>query len=104
MNESKTEGIFDQAKGKLKQAFGEATDNQSLANEGTADQVKGYVKEAWGDTKDTASDLTDRHTADVHEEAHTEGNSLRDKITHAADSFKDSVKSGLDHLEHKAKD
>ena len=71
---------------------------------GAADQVKGHVKEAWGDTKDTASDLSDRHRAETADETHAEGTSLRDKITHAAESLKDSVKSGLDHLENKAKD
>ena len=54
MNSSNVEGVFDQAKGKIKQAFGEATDNHSLANSGAADQVKGHAKEAWGNVKDAA--------------------------------------------------
>ena len=103
MNESKTEGVFDQAKGKIKQTFGEATNNESLANEGAAEQVKGHIKEAWGDTKDTATDLSDKHKAEASEQTHAEGESFRDKVTHAAESFKDSVKSGLDHLENKSK-
>jgi uncharacterized protein YjbJ (UPF0337 family) len=92
MNDSKASGIFDQAKGKIKQTVGEATNDQSLANEGAADQVKGHAKEAWGNVKDTASDLKHSH------EAHN----VRENITDAAEHAKDSINRGLDHLEHKA--
>ena len=105
MNESNASGVFDQAKGKLKQAFGEATNDQSLANEGAADQIKGHVKEAWGNTKDTAADLKhshEAHTASTETQIHT--HNLRDDITHAAESTKDSINRGLDHLKHKAND
>ena len=64
MNESNATGVFDQVKGKIKQAFGEATDNQSLANEGAADQVKGHAEEAWGNVKDTAHDVSHSRTAE----------------------------------------
>lgn len=105
MNETKAEGLWDQAKGKVKESFGEATDNQSIANEGAADQVKGNVKESWGNVKDSAHDVVHGDTATdarVSTEDHAE--SFRDKITHAAEHVKDSIKSGLDHLEHKAND
>ena len=103
MNESNASGLLDQAKGKIKQAFGEATDNQSLANEGAADQVKGHVKEAWGNTKDTASDLSHSSTAEETraDSTHT-SNSLRDDITNAAEHAKESFNRGLDNLKHKA--
>ncbi len=103
MNESNASGVFDQAKGKLKQAFGEATNDQSLANEGAADQVKGHAKEAWGNVKDTASDLKHSHEAEdtkLHSEEHSRN--LRDSITNAAEHTKDSINRGLDHLTHKA--
>ena len=102
MNTSNTEGVFDQAKGKVKQAFGEGTDNQSLANEGAADQVKGHAKEAWGNVKDTANDVTrtDQTRADAH--AQNEGHSLRESLTSTAANVKNSINRGLDHLEHKS--
>lgn len=103
MNETKAEGLFDQAKGKVKQAFGEATNDQSLANSGTADQVKGDAKESWGSVKDSTHNVVhsnDATEARVRTEDHAD--SLRDKVTNAAEHVKDSIKSGLDHLEHKA--
>jgi uncharacterized protein YjbJ (UPF0337 family) len=103
MNETNAAGVLDQAKGKLKQAFGEATNDQSLANEGAADQVKGHAKEAWGNVKDTASDLKHSREAEdtkLHSEEHA--HNLRDTITNAAEKTKDSISRGLDHLTHKA--
>ncbi len=110
MNTSKTEGVFDQAKGKIKQAVGEATNNQSLANSGAADQVKGHAKEAWGNVKDTAADLNERaaartetRTDATRADAHAEGNHLRDKVANTAANVKDSINRGLDNLENKSR-
>ena len=98
MNESNTEGVFDQAKGKVKQALGETFNNEKLANEGAADQVKGHAKEAWGNVKDTANDIGSDHKAQAATDAHNTGHGLRDDITRAAESVKDSVDRGLDHF------
>ncbi len=38
-------GKLDQAKGRVKKAIGELTDNQELKNEGTVDKVAGKIKE-----------------------------------------------------------
>ena len=104
MNTSNTEGVFDEAKGKIKQAVGEATNNQNLANSGAADQVKGHAKETWGNIKDTAGNVgsTTNAKADAHEQH--EGHSLRESITSTAANVKDSISRGLDNLEHKARD
>lgn len=98
MNSSKIEGVFDEAKGKVKQAFGEATNNQSVANSGAADEVKGHAKETWGNVKDTASNVgsTTDAKADAHEQ--NEGHSFRESVTSAAANVKDSVSHGLDNL------
>ena len=103
MNESNASGVLDQAKGKLKQAFGEATNDQSLANEGAADQIKGHAKETWGNVKDTASNLQHSNQAEgtkLHSEEHA--HNFRDSITNAAENTKNSINRGLDHLTHKA--
>lgn len=42
--------------GKAKEAFGEATGNDDLANEGKADQVKADVKDAVSDAVDAIKD------------------------------------------------
>ena len=39
-------GKVDEGTGKLKQAVGEATGNEKLANKGAAQQVKGHVEQA----------------------------------------------------------
>jgi uncharacterized protein YjbJ (UPF0337 family) len=62
MGDDKAEGNVDQAKGKGKQAWGEATDDESKKAEGQADEGKGKAKEAWSDVKDKAGDLKDKAT------------------------------------------
>jgi uncharacterized protein YjbJ (UPF0337 family) len=42
----------DQAKGRVKEAAGDLTDDQSLKNEGKVDQAAGSVKEKVGDAVD----------------------------------------------------
>ncbi len=112
MNDSKASGIFDEAKGKLKQTVGETFDNQKLANEGAADEVKGHAEQTWGSIKDTAHDLVNNNaretpfdpsnpsysTDPVYRDEPT-GHDLRDGITHAAESIKESIQRGLDHIE-----
>lgn len=102
MNNSKVEGTFDEAKGKVKQALGETFNDQSLANKGAAEQVKGHAEQTWGSVKDSASDLKHSDTA-TDEKLHAEhtGHNIREGITNAAESAKESVQRGLDHLEHK---
>ncbi len=105
MNETKVEGLYDEAKGKVKQGFGEATGNSSVANSGVTDQVKGHAEETWGNVKDAAHDTTRSSTVDraEHDVEHT-GHNVREGIAHAAESVKDSVERGIDHLKHAVKD
>lgn len=56
-------GAFDKAKdkaeqlkGKAKEHFGDATDNESLENEGRGEQVKGEAKEGWHDLREKGED------------------------------------------------
>ena len=50
---------LDQAKGKVKQAAGDLTDNKDLKREGKADETGGKIKEGLGDAKDKLSDGVD---------------------------------------------
>jgi uncharacterized protein YjbJ (UPF0337 family) len=52
-------GETDQAKGRVKQAAGDLTDNDDLKREGKADEAAGKVKEAIGDAKDKFDDVID---------------------------------------------
>jgi uncharacterized protein YjbJ (UPF0337 family) len=51
---------LDQAKGRIKQAAGDLTDNDDLKREGKVDEKAGKVKEFMDDTKDKADDLVDK--------------------------------------------
>jgi uncharacterized protein YjbJ (UPF0337 family) len=56
-----TEGTMpenvDDAKGRVKEAAGDLTDDQSLKNEGKVDQATGTVKEKVGDAADKVKDV-----------------------------------------------
>jgi uncharacterized protein YjbJ (UPF0337 family) len=51
---------LDQAKGRIKQAAGDLTDNKDLKKEGQVDENAGKVKEFLEDTKDKAEDVVDK--------------------------------------------
>lgn len=51
MSDKELEGKWEQAKGKVKEEAGKATDDQSLKNEGKADQAEGKIKEGIGEAK-----------------------------------------------------
>lgn len=101
MNTSQAEGVFDQAKGKLKQALGEAIHNEGLANEGAADQLKGSAKETWGNVKDAAAETAHRHEASAEAEGEHTGHGIRASITQAAEDAKNSINRGIDHLKNR---
>jgi len=50
-NRDEVEGKFDQAKGKVKETIGRATDDRDLEAEGNADRVSGNVQEGYGKVK-----------------------------------------------------
>ncbi len=49
----------EQAKGKVKEAVGDLTDDDELRREGKADNASGSAKEKVGDLKDKAEDVID---------------------------------------------
>jgi uncharacterized protein YjbJ (UPF0337 family) len=115
MNNSTTSGVFNEAKGKLKQAVGETFNDQSLANEGAADQLKGNAQQTWGSVKDTAHEIAHNHASNretpydssnpsystdpAYRDEHA-GHDIRTSITNAAENVKESIQRGLDHIEH----
>jgi uncharacterized protein YjbJ (UPF0337 family) len=54
-----SDGTADEAKGRLKEAAGDLTDNQDLKDEGKVDRAKGKAKDAVDDAGDKAKDLLD---------------------------------------------
>lgn len=53
------DGTVDKAKGRIKQAAGDLTDDERLRREGEADESAGKVKDALGKAKDKAEDFVD---------------------------------------------
>ena len=51
------DGKFDEAKGRLKEAAGDLTDDQGLKNEGRVDRAAGSVKDKVGDAADKMKDV-----------------------------------------------
>jgi uncharacterized protein YjbJ (UPF0337 family) len=51
-----SDGTADDAKGRLKEAAGSLTDDQSLKNEGKVDRASGSVKDKVGDAADKVKD------------------------------------------------
>jgi uncharacterized protein YjbJ (UPF0337 family) len=47
-----SDGAMDRSKGKVKEAAGDLTDDQSLKNEGKVDKASGTIKDAVGDAAD----------------------------------------------------
>ncbi len=50
------DGTVDKAKGRVKEAAGDLTDDQSLKDEGKVDKASGSVKDKVGDTADKVKD------------------------------------------------
>ncbi len=54
------EGKMDEAKGRVKQAAGDLTDNDDLKREGKVDEAGGKVKQTIADIKDKGDELVDK--------------------------------------------
>ena len=50
--EQRTDGALDEAKGKVKQAWGDLTDDNSTHAEGQVDELKGKAKQKIADVRD----------------------------------------------------
>jgi uncharacterized protein YjbJ (UPF0337 family) len=51
------DGTLDDAKGRIKEAAGDLTDDEGLQREGKVDQASGSVKDAVGDAADKVKDV-----------------------------------------------
>jgi uncharacterized protein YjbJ (UPF0337 family) len=52
-----SDGTLDDAKGRVKEAAGDLTDDQSLKNEGKVDKATGAAKDKIGDAADKVKDV-----------------------------------------------
>ena len=56
MNKDQVEGRIEQTVGQVKEAAGKLVGNERLETEGLADQAKGKLQTVYGDTKEKAKD------------------------------------------------
>jgi uncharacterized protein YjbJ (UPF0337 family) len=64
-NEQQNEGRFEQVRGTVKEAIGDATNNERMQYEGELDKAKGNVREGVGDVREGLEDMArdlDRET------------------------------------------
>jgi uncharacterized protein YjbJ (UPF0337 family) len=59
MGEDRIEGTVKQVTGKVKEEWGDVTDDSRTEAEGQMDQAEGKVQESWGDAKDKVEDAVD---------------------------------------------
>ena len=59
MDSDRIEGPLKDAGGKVKEEWGDLTDDAGTEAEGQADQVEGKVQNEWGETKDEVRDAVD---------------------------------------------
>jgi uncharacterized protein YjbJ (UPF0337 family) len=72
MNKDQMKGTIDEVVGSAKRKAGELTGNTKLQVEGMAQQVKGKVENAWGKTKDGVRNAMEN--TEVHADSHVKLN------------------------------
>lgn len=60
MNRDEIKGKAQAAQGKVKQAFGDLTDNERLHSEGKADELAGDARETFGTAKRKVGETVER--------------------------------------------
>lgn len=60
MTDERIEGIGNEAKGEVKEAWGKATGDKSTEISGKGDQLKGNIQEKIGSAKEDLDDAADR--------------------------------------------
>lgn len=97
-SDSTIKGKWDEIAGKAKQAFGDATGDDSTANKGAAQEVKGHGEQAWGSVKETVHDSTAETRTDTGVAAENTGHDFRTSVTSAAENLKNHVKNAVEDL------
>ncbi len=59
MDSDRIEGPLKEAGGKVKEEFGDLTDDASTEAEGKKEQVEGNIQNEWGEAKDEVRDAVD---------------------------------------------
>ncbi len=103
ISDSTVKGKLDEVAGKTKQAFGDLTGDQSVANHGAAQEVKGHGEQAWGSVKEAAHDSSTPSTSsgtsrDTGTAADNSAHDARNSVTSAAENVKDHIRNAVEDL------
>lgn len=96
ISDSTVKGKMNEVAGKVKQTFGEATGNESVANKGAAQEVKGHAEQSWGAVKEGVHDSTTANRPAVESDAHAGAHDIREKVTSTAANVKEHIKNATD--------
>ena len=103
-SDSTVKGKFDELAGKTKEAFGDLTGNQSVANKGAAQEVKGHAEQSWGSVKEAVHDNTSSSpsTTTTGSTATDSGaHDVRQSVTSTAANVKEHIKNAVDDFKNK---
>jgi uncharacterized protein YjbJ (UPF0337 family) len=59
MDQDRIEGAMKEGAGKVKEEWGDLTDDASTEAEGKVEQAEGNLQQGWGEAKDDARDAVD---------------------------------------------
>jgi uncharacterized protein YjbJ (UPF0337 family) len=59
MDSDRIEGGLKEGAGKVKEEWGDATDNESTEFKGKEEQAEGKIQQGWGEAKDAVRDAAD---------------------------------------------
>ncbi len=62
MDSDRIEGPLKEGAGKVKEEWGDLTDNAQTETEGKAEKMEGDLQNEWGEAKDNARDAVDDRT------------------------------------------
>ena len=65
VDEDRIEGPLKEAGGKVKEEWGDVTDDASTEAEGKMEQAEGKLQNEWGEAKDTVRDVADDDDDDL---------------------------------------
>ena len=104
VSDSSIKGKFDELAGKAKQAFGDATGDQTVANRGAAQEVKGHGEQAWGSVKEAVHDSSTGNTtgtgsfSNAGTAVDNDAHDARSSVTSTAQNVKDHLRNAVDDL------
>jgi len=94
--ESTVKGKYNEVAGRVKQATGEAFNDQEMANAGAAQQVKGHAQQAWGSVQQSAQDMKEREQPRAQQTAHD----IREKVVSTAQNVKERIQDSFESHRH----